>query len=334
MGQLLIMATPVSVSVVGMIEAALCAAGHRCQVRVMDREDPPADMPEGPWDVVVAAGAPCGAALMAAPSLRAVISPFIGYDSVDMAAAAANTILVANGRTPENAESMAEATIMLMLAVSYDLPGSIARMADSQARHVRPTMLRGRTIGIVGFGAIARAVIDRLAGWGVTILVSSGVAAGRIDGVARLVPLDLLLAQSDLVLVLTHLTPANHHLLDAAALDRMKPGAMIVNTARGAIIDEAALAERLASGRLRGAALDVFAVEPLPGTSPLRTLDNVILTPHCAGHTAESLGAVTGALLDNVAAVLAGRVPDAVCNPDVSAAWQARWGAGGELPDA
>jgi phosphoglycerate dehydrogenase-like enzyme len=263
--------------------------------------------------------------LMAAkPKLRAVISPFIGTDAFDEAAATDLGILVANGHTSENVESMAESTIMLVLAALYDLHFSEKVLRDGLPRPAsRAFMLRGRSVGLLGYGAIARAMTVRLAGWGARLRAWSR----RRDTAASVewMELDELLCDSDVVCVLLSLNDDTSGLLNARRLRMLKPNAVLVNTARGGIIDEDAL---IAVARERPdlrIVLDVFETEPLPVDSPLRAVPNAILTPHMVGHTVESHAAVPGVAFEAVMSVLRGEPPRHVRNPAVIEAWRRRW---------
>jgi phosphoglycerate dehydrogenase-like enzyme len=279
-------------------------------------------------DIVIAApGFTCTKALMAsAPRLRGVISPITGIDNIDADAASKLGIIVANGHIPENTESMAEATILLMLAALYDLHGTEAVLRHNLVRPARERarMLQRKTVGIIGFGQIAQAVVARLASWNVTIQAHARRPRADTDTV-RFVGLEDLLATSDIVCVLTNLNTGSRGLLTAERLRLLKHGAVLVNTARGAIIDEDAL---IAVARERPdlrLALDTFTIEPLPATSPLRDIPNAILTPHMLGHTQESSDALPDAAVENTQRILSGELPLYLCNPDVVAKWQARW---------
>lgn len=285
-------------------------------------------------DVLVAASSfPCSRALMAsAERLRGIVSPSTGIEGFDLAAASELGILVANGQTDENVEGMAEATILLMLAALYDLRGAEAVLRESRPRphQTKARMLGGKTVGMIGFGRIARSIAARLAGWGVSIQVYTRHPPADFGNV-HFVGLDQILRTSDLVCVLAALNSETAGLLDADRLALLKHGAVLINTARGAIIDEAALcelAERRPDLRL---ALDTFITEPLPPGHKLRNLPNAILTPHMIGHTSEAQAALPGACVDNVRRLLAGEIPRYVCNPEIIPRWRERWAvAGGE----
>lgn len=279
-------------------------------------------------DVVLTIKTPLGANEFAAmPRLRAAISPIIGYDWIDVAAASAGNILVANGEASENYESMAEATVMLMLVSLYDLKNTERQIREMWPRptgRMTARMVRGKTIGIIGYGNIARAVIARLANWDARILVSTRTPRPDTSGV-RFVQLDDLLEQSDVVIVLTALTSENRALLDAAKLAKLKPGCVFINTARGGLVDEDALAKQIASGRVGRAALDVFEQEPLPADSPLRSLENTILTEHIVGHTQEMYEAIPRIAAENILAVMSDVVPKRTRNDEIAQRWLARW---------
>lgn len=279
-------------------------------------------------DVLLAAGdTPSTRERMAgAPKLRAVISPYIGTEGIDEAAATELGILVANGQTPENAESMAEATILLMLAALYDLHGSEAVLRGEMPRPSpsRAFMLRGKTIGMLGYGNIARAMTVRLGGWGARLVAWSRTPDRTVPAVEWL-ELDELLGRAEVVCVLLSLAAGTRGLLNAARLRQMKPDVVLVNTARGGIIDEAALVELARERTSMRIALDTFATEPLPADSELRNLPNTILTPHMVGHTVESHAVLPGVAVDAVVSVLAGEPPPYVRNPAVLPVWRRRW---------
>jgi len=282
----------------------------------------------GDADILLAASSfACSRALMEPAShLRAIVSPSTGTEGFDLAAATRLGILVANGQTRENVESMAEATVLLMLAALYDLNGAQAVLRENRPRprQTNTRMLGGKTVGLIGFGRIARAVAARLAGWDVSLQAYTRRRPEN-SGDARFVGLDELLRTSDVVCVLATLNSQTEGLLSADRLRLLKPGATLINTARGAIIDEPALwalAQERPDLRL---ALDVFTAEPLPPESPLRRLPTAILTPHMLGHTHEAHASLPAAAVDNVGRLLAGQIPRHVCNPEAIPRWQARW---------
>jgi phosphoglycerate dehydrogenase-like enzyme len=281
-------------------------------------------------DVLVAASSfSCPRTLMAsADRLRGIVSPTTGIEGFDLAAATELGILVANGQTRENVESMAEATILLMLAALYDLHGSEALL---RANHPRPAevsarMLGGKTLGLIGYGRIARAVAARLAGWNVSIQAHTRSPPAN-PGDVHFVGLEELLRSSDVVCVLATLNRDTQGLLNAERLALLKPGAVLINIARGAIIDEPALCALAKERPDLRLALDVFTTEPLPPDSPLRGLPNAILTPHMLGQSREAYTALPDTAVENVRQLLTGQVPRYICNPEIIPRWQARWSA-------
>jgi D-3-phosphoglycerate dehydrogenase len=267
------------------------------------------------------------AVLDAAPALRGVVSCVSGTDGIDLAAASARGVLVAHAPTPENARSMAEAALMLLLNLSYDLDRTRARMALGVGKPatIGARMLQGQTIGLVGWGRIAQRLSQLLQPFGVTLLIYSrrGAPADLPPG-AQAVTLDELMAGSDAVCVLAGALADASPIVDRRALGLMRPSSHLINLSRGSTVDEVALTEVLQAGRIAGAALDVFAVEPLPADSPLRRCANVILTPHHVGHTHEGDASLLPALVANVMALLDGRLPPMIRNPEAIPAWQAR----------
>jgi D-3-phosphoglycerate dehydrogenase len=265
--------------------------------------------------------------IASARGLRGIVSPIAGIDGIDVAAATAHGVIVANGHVIENTESLAEATILLLLAAIYDLHGTetVLRQNLPRPRVMKARMLKGKTVGLIGWGQISRAVAQRLSGWEAHIQASSRSRITGAEGDVRFVSLEQLLRTSDVVCVLSSLNPESVGLLNADRLRLLKKDAVLVNTARGAIIDEAAL-YRVAGERpdLR-LALDTFTVEPLPENSPLRALPNTILTPHQIGHTQESSNALPPTTIENIRRILAGELPLYVCNPEIATPWQARW---------
>lgn len=246
-----------------------------------------------------------------APRLRVVGRLGVGLDNIDLAACAARAIEVIPA-TGANALAVAEyvvCTVMLLLRGAYRASADVAagkwpRTALGEGRETA-----GKTLGVVGFGGIGRLVAKLAQGLGMTVIASDpAIAAGdriwRESGVAYR-GLDDLLAEADAVTLHVPLAPETRHLITGGRLARMKRGAVLINTARGGIVDEAALAEALASGQLGGAALDVFETEPLPAGSPLARAPNLVLTPHVAGVTRESNVRVSSLIAERVAQALA-----------------------------
>ena len=248
-----------------------------------------------------------------APRLRVVGRHGVGLDNVDLDACTRRGIWVVY--TPlANVEAVAEHAVGLMLAVAKRIvEGDRAVRAGEFAaarHHLVGQELYGQTLGIAGFGRIGQRVAEICrAAFAMPVMFADLLfheeVAARLG--AQRVPLDELLARSDVISLHLPLTPQTRHLIDGPALARMKPGAILINTARGAVVDETALLAALRDGRL-AAGLDVFAEEPLPPGSPLPTLPNVVLTPHCASHTEGALLAMA-MVVEDVVRVLHGESP-------------------------
>lgn len=290
-------------------------------------ESKAAPPPLADGDVLVALGMPCTRALLSMAKLRAVVSPYTGTEFIDVAAATDLGIVVGFGQTPENTIGMAESTIMFILVSLYDLNRSEKMLRANAPRPPRfARLLRGKTVGLIGLGAVGRAIIERLAGWEARILVATPRPRAVPLGV-EVVGLDELLGASDVVVVVSALNAETHGMLNAERLARMKSDAILVNTARGAIIDQAALVAAAKRGHLAKIALDVYETEPLPTDSPLRDLPNAVLTPHMVGQTVESDQTLGAAAVENMVRPMEGRPPLYVRNPEALPAWEARWQA-------
>ena len=313
------------------IELGLAQRGHHV-IRFLEITDFQNDArSKDTADILFALGQPITRDLMTSmPRLRAVMSPVTGTDGIDEAAATALGIIVGNGQIPENYESMAEATIMLILACLYDLRESEAILRDDRP-HPNPVgarMMKGKVLGLIGFGQIARAMTQRLSGWEVQIQTYTPRLRTPLPPEVKRVELDELLKTSDVVSVLCPLSPETLGMLGAERLRLMKRGAILINTARGKIADESALYELTCSGHISRIAIDVFDIEPPPRDNILRKLPirNAILTPHLVGHTAEVLDAVPIAAIESVERIMAGEPPLYVRNPQVIPQWKKRWG--------
>jgi phosphoglycerate dehydrogenase-like enzyme len=278
--------------------------------------------------LVVLSNFPCGKALMKkAPHLLAIVSPFIGTEGIDEVAATELGIMVANGQVPENVLSMSESTLMLILVSLYSLHWWQQQLRENRPHpaQVPGRMIRGRTLGMIGCGQIARGIVARLAGW--EVQVQTYIPRLRTPpppGVKR-VSLEELLQTSDVVCVLAPLNAETRGMLDLGRLRLMKPDAVLINTARGGIVDEAALVQVARERPHLKIAIDTFAEEPLPPGSPLRQLPNAILTPHAIGHTQESIDALPTAAIENVSRILQGELPLYLRNPDVIPQWRRRF---------
>jgi lactate dehydrogenase-like 2-hydroxyacid dehydrogenase len=251
----------------------------------------------------------------AGPSLQVVANVAVGYDNVDVAAARARGVVVTN--TPGVLDgATADLTMGLVLAAARRIVEGDRFLRTGEPWVWGPRMLvgldlsAGATLGIVGYGRIGRAVARRARAFDLQVLATPtrGELSPAERDAVEFRDLPDLLATSDVVTLHCPLTPQTHHLVDDAALARMRPTALLVNTARGGIVDTDALVRALTEGRLAGAALDVFEDEP--DVDPrLLALPQVVLTPHLGSAGARTRSAMCGLAVDNVAAVLAGRPP-------------------------
>jgi D-3-phosphoglycerate dehydrogenase len=224
--------------------------------------------------------------MAACPRLRLISVWGTGTDHVDLAAAARRGVAVRN--TPGvSAVSIAEHALALLLAVARHIPRADAATRRGEWPRGQSVELNGKTCGVVGLGAIGRRFAQLAAGIGMRV-VAWTMHPRTLPGV-EMVELDELYCTSDVVSIHLRLSPETEGMLGAAEFALMKPGAILINTARGAIVDEAALLEALETQRIAGAGLDVFTVEPLPLGHAFARLPNVVLTPHCAGITPEAL---------------------------------------------
>jgi phosphoglycerate dehydrogenase-like enzyme len=251
--------------------------------------------------------------LAGAPRLRLVQKIGVGVDTIDLKAARRRGVAVAN-MPGTNTQAVAEAALMLMLAALRNLPGLDRECRvgngwtpEQEARERRNTLgeLCGRTVGLVGAGAVASRLVRPLEGLGAHVIYADRRERPNL-GIERH-DLDDLLEASDIVSLHLPLTPETEGLIDRRALARMKPAAVLINTARGGLVEETALVEALTSGRLLAAGLDVLAEEPPPPDHPLLSLDNVVLTPHVAWLTQETLSRSFDVALENIRRLRDGR---------------------------
>lgn len=279
--------------------------------------------------VVVAASRFTEAHLAAARRLRFVQHQGVGWqDTVAWQGLAARGIPLAT--TPQGTTlPVAEMTVLLALAALRRLPFADAELRQGRwhVNALRPVSrnLAGRVVGYVGFGRIGQAAAERFAAFGTSgIYVDPAVTLTPAEEarlrVRRAASLDALLAEAEIVTLHLPVTASSRNLIDTAAIARMRPGAVLVNTARGGLVDEAALAEALREGRLLAAALDVFETEPPPADHPLLALPNVVLTPHISAGTLDAFEEKLAAAFANVAAFFAGgSIRNAVALPHIAA---------------
>jgi len=258
---------------------------------------------------------------------RGIVRYGVGYDNIDVGAATERGIMVAN--VPSFcAREVAEFTLALMLAVKRRLLGFLKYVESGQYvdtsgwKQQGPiTSLSGKTVGIVGFGRIGREVARRLSGFDVEILVHDPYLDPRIyQGLpfpVRVVSLDELLASSDVVTLHVPLSEETRGLIGRDQLSMMKRTAYLINVSRGGIVDEDALADAVRSGIIAGAAVDTLSREPPNGNNPLIGVEGILVTPHVAWYTEESILELEKTAARQAAQILAGETPDNLVNPEV-----------------
>ncbi len=292
--------------------ARLAAAGHEVDLW---QEDAPMPRAELLARVATADGLLCmltdavdDELLSAAPRLKVVANCAVGTDNIDLDAADRHGVAV--GNTPGVlTDATADLAFALLLAAARALPATAQAVRDGRWGSWSPTAflghdVTGATLGIVGGGRIGQAVARRAAGFDMTVLTNTSRGG---------TPLPELLERSDFVSLHVPLTDSTHHLIDAGALARMRPNAILVNTARGAVVDTAALIDALHAGTIGGAALDVTDPEPLPPDHALLAAPNLIVLPHVGSATTATRARMTDLSVDNVLAGLAGEpLPHAV----------------------
>ncbi len=242
--------------------------------------------------------------MAAAPELRAISNYAVGYDNIDLAAAAARGIRV--GNTPDVlTDATADLAFALLLAVARKLPEAqrdvrAGNWLTWEPAHPLGQEVHGSTLGIIGYGRIGRAVAKRAEGFDMTVIHTG---TPRAPGLS----LEELLERSDFVSIHAPLTPETHHLIDAAALAGMRPSAILINTARGPLVDQQALIAALEHGTIAGAGLDVTDPEPVPADDPLLAAPNLIVLPHIGSATHTARGRMADMAVENLLAGLEGQ---------------------------
>jgi phosphoglycerate dehydrogenase-like enzyme len=255
-------------------------------------------------------------ALERAPKLKMISIQGVGTDNVDLAAAKRRGVVVTN--TPGvNAVSVAELALGLMFAVIRGIPVTDRRLREGTWQHPKAFEIQGKTLGLLGLGAIGSHLARLGRGVGMQVIAWSWnrdpARAERLG--VELVERDELFRRADVVSVHLRNTPEARGSVGRRELELMKPSAILINTARAAILDQDAVVDALRSGRIAGAGFDVYLTEPLPlDQNPFKDLDNVVIMPHAGGATAESAERSNRAPIDNVIAFLEGR-PEHVVNP-------------------
>ena len=258
----------------------------------------------------------------AGPGLKVISNMAVGYDNIDVAAASERGIPV--GNTPGVlTETTADFAFALLMAVARRIPEAKQYIQAGKWRTWHPTVLSGQdiygaTLGIVGCGRIGKAMARRAAGFNMRLLVNSLEDADEISAIGgEKVSLDELLRESDFISLHVPLTDDTYHLISTRELSAMKPSAMLINTARGSVVDPAALYEALRDGEIMSAALDVTEPEPIALDDPLLSLDNCLVAPHIASASVATRSKMAEMAADNLIAGLAGRPLPTCVNPEV-----------------
>lgn len=276
-------------------------------------------------DAILASTEPLSRDLLARTKLRVIARQGVGYDSVDIPGATELGIAVTI--TPGTLEeSAAEHTVALLLGLTRDLVGRDHEVRTGNWLRKPLPRMAGRTFGIVGLGRIGRAVVPRVQGLGMQVIAFDPFADLNFAAAnnVRMVSLDELLTTADVVSLHSPSTADTAHLINRNSLAKMKPTAVLINTSRGPLVDEEALASALHSGHLLGAALDVFKVEPLPLSSPLLNAPRTLLCSHMGGLDIESNIAASSLAAQCIADLYQGRWPEAcVVNKQLAGSW--RW---------
>jgi phosphoglycerate dehydrogenase-like enzyme len=275
-------------------------------------------------DAMLASTEPLSRDVLEKTRLRVIARMGVGFDAIDTVAATERGIAVTI--TPGTLEeSVAEHTVAMMLGVTRAIVSRDRQVREGRWLRTPLPRVAGKTFGIVGLGRIGRAVVPRVQGLGMRVIaydpVTDAEFAGRCG--VTLVTLSELLETADVVSLHPPTTPETVNLINRQTLSRMKPGAVLINTARGAVVDEDALCEALDRGHLLGAALDVFKTEPLPLTSPLLRFENVLLCTHMGGLDLESQNATSCLAARCIVDLYQGRWPEAcVVNRQLRDRWK------------
>lgn len=259
--------------------------------------------------------------IAALPACRAIVRYGVGVDSIDVPAATRHGVVVANA-ADFCTEEVSDHAVALILAGARRITYFDRKIRGGGWQGFDPNLALRRvnclTLGLLGWGRIAQAVARKMAGFQMRILVSDPYVRSLPPGSSvELVPPEQLLRDSDLLSLHLPLNAETRHVIDEAALRSMKPSALLINTSRGGVVDEAALVRALQEKRLGGAALDVYEVEPLPAGSLLRGMEQVTLTPHYAASSQDSMKHLQRTVADSVEALLHGFWPPFVINPTV-----------------
>lgn len=248
--------------------------------------------------------------ITAADQLKVIARYGVGVEAVDLQAAKENGIVVTN--TPgANSASVAELTIALMLSLARDLPATLQATKAGEWPRKSGLSLEGKVIGLVGFGSIGQHVALRLRGFDCKLLAYDPYTPAKkaADLGVQMATLEQVVHQSDFLSLHCAVTEETRGMVDATFLEQMKPGAYLINTARGELVDESALLDALQSQKLAGAALDAFTTEPPGADNPLLALPNLLATPHMGAHSDSATNAMGWMALNDCLAVLKGEPP-------------------------
>ncbi len=311
--------------------ARLCAEGHRLLSQSgLSIVENPHDRPLTKSELLEQVGAVSAAVVgvepwdedvfAAAPRLKVICKQGVGVDNIDLAAAQRHGVYVTNA-PGGNSNAVAELTLGLVLALLRRIPQMHQACERGDWTRLVGQELTGRTVGLVGFGSIAQLVARRFSGFDVRLVAYdpflNAEAAARLQ-VAAVDGIEQLLAESDIVSLHVPARPDGRPVLDAAAIALLKPGSILVNTARGSLVDYDALAARLNKGELAGAALDVFPVEPIPPDSPLLRLPNVVLSNHAGAESQQAYDAISVTNANAILDALSGKAPaNALTHPHI-----------------
>jgi len=273
---------------------------------------------------VIAGGEPYPAEVIhRCPQLRVIARNGVGFDAIDLAACDEQDIVVAI-MPGVNHHSVAEHAIAMLVAVARGFPRQDRQVREGTWHRQSGPRIMGRTLGLVGLGRIGLAVAERALGLGMSVLAFDPLISpdlAKSSGV-RLVGFSELLRESDFVSLHAPALPETYHLINDQSIAEMKPGAILINTARGQLVDESALIRGLHSGQLGGAGLDVFEQEPLPAGSPLATMENVLLSGHVAGLDDESHRDMCRMIVDTLIRLRAGEWPaERIVNHSETTGW-------------
>ncbi len=247
--------------------------------------------------------------------LKVIARSGTGVDTIDVVAATKKNIMVVNA-PGANSEAVAEHTMALMLGLARDLVQTATKLSSGiwSKSSYRGMEVKGKTLGVVGFGAVGARVVELGNAFGMRVLVfTKSQSSDRTKQIkslgASVVDLSTLVKESDIISLHVSLTQQTRGLFDSTLLSQMKPISYFINTSRGAVVDEDALIVALSEGRIAGAALDVFATEPLPASNPLCSMPNVILTPHIAANSKESEERASIMIADDIDRIFQGNFP-------------------------